>query len=197
MTPKLLLASASPRRSQLLHDAGYAFTVRPADIDETFWPRESPLVGTGRLAWEKATKIAAGATTGTVVLAADTTVVCGGQPFGKPVSSAHAVEMLKALSGRNHTVVTCWAAIRCGDSEATAIGGASASTVRMRDLSAAEIRAYADSPEPYDKAGAYAVQGQGGHLIAAIIGSRDNVIGLPVAEVARALAVLGIHPDGS
>jgi septum formation protein len=177
-----------------LREAGYAFTVRAAEIDETFREHESALAATGRLAWEKALTVAASAAAGTVVLAADTTVVCDGKPFGKPASRQEAIAMLTALAGRNHTVLTCWAAICCGESDSSAVGGVSASTVRMRDLRIAEIRAYADSSEPYDKAGAYAVQGNGGHLIAAIVGSRDNVIGLPVAQVSRALARFGVRP---
>jgi septum formation protein len=192
----LVLASSSPRRKSLLEQAGFRFTIEPADIDETVGDDESPETATARLAIEKAATVRSRAVSG-VVLAADTSVVCGGRMLGKPTDFEHAVAMLRQLSGRNHRVITCWAAVPDGGDPADVITGAAISVVRMRDIRTAELLAYASGPEPYDKAGAYAAQGEGRRFIAAVLGSFDNVIGLPVAQVTAALARLGVRPGSS
>jgi septum formation protein len=191
----MLLASSSPRRRELLSKAGYDFEVDPADIPEEIAAGEAPLDATFRLAGEKALAVALRTSVNRVVLAADTTVVCEGEIFGKPIDQDDACAMLTRLSGRNHHVITAWTAILVETAGAeVGVAGHTVSTVRMRELSRAWIRAYVRGGEPLDKAGAYAVQGEGRSLVAAVIGSRDNVIGLPVAQVARGLAALGIRP---
>jgi septum formation protein len=191
---ELVLASASPRRSELLARAGFRFVVSPADIDETVAPGEAAATATARLALEKALAVSERAPRGTIVLGADTSVICGPRMLGKPADFAEAVEMLGLLSGRNHRVVTCWALAIAGGEACDGISGASVSIVRMRELSHDDIVAYASGPEPYDKAGGYAAQGDGRGLIAAVLGPLDNVIGLPIAPVVAALASLGIAP---
>jgi septum formation protein len=190
---ELVLASASPRRRELLARAGFRFVVHPPDIDERVEATETPEAAAARLALEKAVAVHDRERPGVIVLAADTTVVCAGRMLGKPADYDDAVAMLELLSGRNHRVLTCWAALGVTDDAADAVSGVSVSTVRMRELSRREIVAYASSPEPHDKAGAYAAQGVGRSLIAAVIGPLDNVIGLPVAPVAAALASLGVE----
>jgi septum formation protein len=175
---KLVLASGSPRRKDLLAREGFEFRIDVAGIPEDLLEGEGPVDAVLRLAFEKAE----------VVLAADTTVIVDGEMLGKPEDPADAVRMLRRISGRNHTVATGWAVVGAG----TATTGWSASTVRMRDIPIAEARAYAAGGEPLDKAGAYAVQGDGRRFIAAVLGSVDNVIGLPVAQVAAVLARFGV-----
>jgi len=198
MTTALCLASASPRRRQLLSAAGFEFSVTPADLDERRLDGESPLVMTGRLAWQKAAAVSSRAATGAVVLAADTTVVCAGAVLGKPADPAEARSMLSRLAGRTHRVLTCWAIMiavdESHDGGEAATGGVTSSLVRMRELGGREIADYVATGEPLDKAGAYAVQGEGRRLVGAVVGSRDNVIGLPVAQVAAALARFGVLP---
>jgi len=189
----LVLASSSPRRKSLLEQAGFRFTIEPADIDESVGEGESPETATARLAIEKAVVVRRRSIPG-VVLAADTSVVCDGRMLGKPNDFDHAVAMLRQLSGRNHRVITCWAAVPESDDPADVITGAAISVVRMRDIPNRELIAYASGPEPYDKAGGYAAQGKGRRFIAAVLGPFDNVVGLPVAQVAFALARLGIRP---
>ena len=194
--PALVLASSSPRRAQLLDAAGYHFVVDAADIDETVAANETPEVATVRLAVEQALTVRA-RTAGGVVLAADTSVLCDGCMFGKPTDFDHAVDMLTRLAGRNHRVITGWAVLPPSGEAADAITGAAVSVVRMRELSRRDVIAYASTPEPYDKAGAYAAQGEGRGLIAAVLGPLDNVIGLPVAPVAAALARCGVVASSS
>jgi septum formation protein len=193
MAADFVLASASPRRRRLLGQAGFHFAVDPSGLDERVFAGETPLLATSRLACEKAAVVGRRWRAGTIVLGADTSVVCDGTLFGKPTSPAGAVDMLLALSGRNHQVLTCWALLEAG-AGAIAVTGVTASAVRMREIGRDEARAYVDSGEPLDKAGAYAVQGLGRRLVAAVLGSLDNVIGLPVAQVSRALAGVGVTP---
>jgi septum formation protein len=187
-----VLASSSPRRKDLLEQAGYRFSVRPADIDETVAPDEQPEIATARLAIEKALAVRARTAAG-VILAADTSVICDGRMFGKPTSFDEAVHMLQRLSGRNHRVVTAWAALPEHVGPADATTGLAISVVRMRDIPHRELLAYARGAEPYDKAGGYAAQGDGRRFIAAVLGPFDNVVGLPVAPVVRALSRLGVE----
>ena len=192
---RLVLASASPRRRDLLQREGFEFTVDPADIDESIGGDEDPLVATCRLATQKAAVVAGRSSTGEVVLAADTTVFCDGELYGKPVDSKDACRQLTNLAGRNHEVITAWAIISVGPQHAgQGVGGFSRSVVRMRELSRSEIAEYVQSQEPDDKAGGYAIQGLGRSLVGAVVGSVDNVIGLPVSQVVRQLQAIGISP---
>lgn len=202
LVPRLVLASGSPRRRELLTLAGYRFEIDAADIDETIQEGESPVVATTRLAIEKAEAVArrrgaaalpAGGAA-EFVLAADTTVVIGERILGKPRDQREAVEMLLSLAGRNHIVLTAWALLKAGELSCKPECGVSRSTVRMREISRAEAEAYAASGEPMDKAGSYAAQGEGRRFIGAIVGALDNVIGLPMAPVVAALARSGIVP---
>lgn len=188
-----VLASGSPRRRELLGKAGFAFEVDPADIEEIIEDGEPAVEATVRLAVEKAEAVAARRPDSLPVLAADTTVVLGDRIFGKPVDRDHAISMLSDLAGSTHAVVTGWCVI---GPDGSAVAGYSRSAVRFRELSRTEIAAYASIEEPMDKAGAYAVQGVGGKFIAAILGPVDNVIGLPVGQVARALRAKGVVSEG-
>jgi len=191
--PPLVLASASPRRKALLADAGFSFEVRPSSVDETRAAGEAPLQYAMRLAIEKTLEVACEIPRRSIFLGADTIVVNDGVVYGKPRDAEDAVRILEQLVGRNHYVVTAWTLL-CNDAPDIGRSGFSRSIVRMREASASEIRAYVESGEPMDKAGACAAQGRGRHLVAAILGPLDNVIGLPVAPVVRALAEYGIVP---
>jgi len=178
---RLVLASRSPRRAELLRAAGIGFTVRSVEIDET--PRESevPRDYVRRLAEEKARAVAADASE--VVLAADTTVVLGGEIMGKPVDAADAIRMLRALAGQKHTVIT-GVFLKRGDSAA---GDVASTEVWVAPMSDEEIAEYVASGEPMDKAGAYAIQGLASRFIERIDGSYSNVVGLPIALTYRML----------
>jgi len=182
----LLLASASPRRRELLELARIPFEVVRADADESVLPGEAPLAYPARVARAKlASAIAAldpGARgRGAVVLAADTTVIAGGAIFGKPRDDDDAKAMLRALAGRAHDVVTAFA---LADPAGRVLAERSVSTsVEMRALDDAEIASYVATGEPRDKAGAYAIQGMASSLVLRIDGSHTNVIGLPTAEL--------------
>ncbi|MCK6525162.1 Maf family protein [Myxococcota bacterium] len=178
----LTLASASPRRRQMLESLGYVLSVRPSDIDETPRPGEEPAAYAQRLAREKV----AGAPSPAV--AADTVVHLDGKIFGKPVDAEDAARMLGALSGREHLVTSAFA-LRVGDAVTTR---AVTTLVRFRALSEAEIRGYVATGEPMDKAGAYGIQGVGGFLVKSIDGSYSNVVGLPLAELLDELARHGL-----
>lgn len=187
MNPQILLASASPRRRELLAQIGIRHHVCPVDIDETPWPDEDPLAYVERMA---ATKAAEGALRfGDVlpVLAADTTVVLNGQIFGKPLGQNDALNMLAALSGQTHQVYTAIALQGQGFHRAI-----SRTDVTFRELSAEERLAYWQTGEPKDKAGAYAIQGQAAVFVSALSGSFSGVVGLPLYETAQLLAREGI-----
>lgn len=177
-SPDLILASASPRRAELLRTMDVCFEVVAADLDETPRPGESGAAHVARLACAKARTVQLATATGLPVLGADTTVIGGGRLLGKPRSEAEAVAMLQALSGGTHQVCTAIALVQ-GDREA-AVTVATAVTFRV--LSVAECQAYWRSGEPADKAGGYALQGLGGVFVTRIQGSCSAVIGLPVAE---------------
>ena len=177
---RLILASASPRRRELLSQAGVDFEVRPVDIDETVRPGESPAGFVVRLAREKAAAAAANHPRAPV-LAADTVVVLGDQILGKPAGPEDAARMLGLLSGRVHQVLTGFCLLEPSFSrDATDYVS---TDVEFRPLSEADIRNYVDSGECLDKAGAYAIQGRGASLTRRINGSYTNVVGLPLAEV--------------
>jgi septum formation protein len=192
----LVLGSGSPRRKDLLERAGFRFSIDPAGIDEDVEAGESALDATTRLATEKALAVAARGRGNAVVLGADTSVVLDGELLGKPRDRDDAARMLLRLAGRDHVVLTAWALLEA-PGDARAVVGVSRSVVTMREVSAAEARVYADGGEPLDKAGSYAVQGEGKRFVGAVFGSLDNVIGLPVEELSRALRGFGIFPECS
>ena len=172
---RFVLASASPRRQDLLMRIGLRPEVRPAAVDETPRPGEGPSAYVLRLAEEKAR---AAARPGELVLAADTTVAIDGELLGKPASDSEAAAMLRRLSGREHAVATGVALLRTDEDRLAS--EASETTVRMRRLAEAWIAWYVASGEPRDKAGAYAVQGLGSLLVASIDGDYETVVGLPL-----------------
>lgn len=185
---RIRLASASPRRSQLLRQIGVLHEVRPVDLDESRRAGESPRDYVLRLAREKAS---AGAAVGgkLPVLAADTTVAVDEEIFGKPQDEDDGVRMLAALSGRSHAVLTAVALAIEGRVE-TAI---SETRVTFRALGEAECRKYWVSGEPVDKAGAYAIQGFGAVFISRLEGSYSGVMGLPLCETAMLLDAAGVR----
>jgi septum formation protein len=186
----LILASASPRRSELLRNAGIVFEVQPADVPEAPLPGEPAKALAERLAREKATAIAR-QRAADVVLGADTVVVVDGEILGKPAGAGDAARMLRMLSGRRHEVITGVCLVAGGQwsvaSEST--------TVTMSEISEKEIADYITTGEPMDKAGAYAIQGIASRWIPRIEGDYSNVVGLPVALVWRMLlkSVLGFQ----
>jgi len=188
----LVLASASPRRQELLRKAGISFTVQPADVDETPLAGESPRECAERLAREKALAVWQTRQQDTV-LGADTIVVVDATILGKPADTDDAARMLRLLSGRVHQVITgvCLATLVGGknpNKARHALRTASETTlVTMNELSEKEIRAYIATGEPMDKAGGYAIQGLASRWIPRIEGDYSNVVGLPVALVERML----------
>ncbi len=184
----LVLASASPRRQELLRNAGIAFEVQPAHINEDLLPEETAKACAERLAREKALAIAS-QRPHNVVLGADTVVTIDGQLLGKPTDAADAARMLRLLSGRNHQVITGVCLAFNGD-----ISVASEATqVTVNALTEKEISDYIASGEPMDKAGAYAIQGIASRWIPKIEGDYFNVVGLPVALVFRMLREVNSH----
>jgi septum formation protein len=192
-SPTLILASASPRRAEILRRAGIPFRARAAHVDETILPGETPGACVRRLARLKAEAVSR---SGEIVLGADTVVVAGGRILGKPRNARDAARMLRLLSGRAHEVITGICLLRAGDarSSAAASNGRAASgrvyicdavTTRVwfRRLSRTEIAGYVASGEPMDKAGAYAIQGLASKFVTRIEGCYFNVVGLPVSRV--------------
>jgi septum formation protein len=186
---RLILASASARRAEILRDAGYHFTVLSSAIDETPYPDESPQDLVQRLANTKADLAAARAVGAAILIAADTEVVLDGHIFGKPRSSDDARRMLTKLSGRTHSVLTGVCLIRLPDAER--ISFVETTLVHFAPLSDEEITRYLATGEPHDKAGAYAIQGYAARYIPRIEGCYFNVVGLPLARVQQALTELG------
>ncbi|MDY7225233.1 Maf family protein [Hyalangium rubrum] len=182
----LVLASASPRRKDLLSQLGLRFIVSAADLDETPLEGEPADTYVLRLAQAKARAVAA-RFPAAWVLAADTTVALGPELLGKPKDGAEAREMLSRLSGRTHNVYTGVALV--GRTEASTVVR---SGVTFRTLTPGEIDWYVGTGEPLDKAGAYAVQGRGGFLVASVEGSPTNVIGLPLGETLELLTRAGV-----
>jgi septum formation protein len=184
----LILASASPRRAELLRSAGIEFRVRAAEIAETLWANESPQHFVMRLADEKAAAVAAVEASRLSVLAADTVVVVDQLVLGKPVDGDDARRMLRLLSGRAHEVITgvCLRGWNSGEVEFNDVRMES-TEVRFGPLNDGEIDDYVATAEPLDKAGAYAIQGRASRWISGIRGDYCNVVGLPVALVYRML----------
>ena len=185
----LILASASPRRAELLTNAGFTFDVQPADVDETPSEAESPTEYAVRVAREKArVTFARCGNLNSPVLGADTVVVADGRILGKPSDAADAHAMLRLLSGRVHDVHTAVVFI-VGSREFVEVA---TSRVRFVSLSKSEIEWYVASGEPHGKAGAYAIQGRAARFVDWIDGSWSNVVGLPVATVYRILKDAGV-----
>jgi septum formation protein len=178
----LVLASQSPRRSEILRQAGIPFTVQTADVDETPFPHEKPEAYVQRLAEWKARAVPADP--GDTVLGADTTVVIDGEMLGKPADAADARRMLVLLSGRRHEVLTGI----CLKHGVEVVRDWAATSVWFAPLGTQDIEEYIASGEPMDKAGAYAIQGLASKFIERIEGCYFNVVGLPVALVFRRLA---------
>ena len=178
---QLILASASPRRKELLGLYGIPFTVRAADIDETMDPDKPPFDEVARLSREKA--LAVPREPEDVVVAADTIVVCDGIVLGKPRDDAHAIEMLSLLSGRAHQVMTGCTVLR-GQKDETFT---EVTDIHFRPLSPGEIRRYVATGEPMDKAGAYGIQGGAALFCQRMEGDYYNVMGLPVCALGQVL----------
>jgi septum formation protein len=185
---ELILASASLRRRQLLDNAGFKFIVRPAVIDETLHTGEAPEAFVRRVAQEKASRVAQFSPEGTVVLGADTVVEIANEILGKPKDAADAQRMLRLLSGREHRVLTGICVVRAPD----CVEALQHETTRLTFavLDDAEIREYVASGEPFDKAGAYAIQGLGSKFAVRVEGCFFNVVGLPVPLVYKTLKKL-------
>jgi septum formation protein len=190
----LVLASASLRRAELLQSAGYAFTVRPADIDETVFPGEAPAAYAMRVATAKADRVARDVSgLDDIILAADTVVVAGTRIMGKPVDDRDAASMLEQLSGSVHEVLT---AVVLSQNQ-TRLSEVASTKVRLIPLSDEDIAWYISTREPVGKAGAYAIQGRGARFVDWIEGSWSNVVGLPIATVSRLLRELVRQPAGN
>lgn len=188
LTAPFILASASPRRVELLKLLGLDFSVLPSGADESFLQGESPMAHVLRLSGEKAGVIAA-TNPDSWVLGADTIVVINKEVLGKPETPEEAGNMLRKLSGQEHTVYTGFT-IRRADA-GIAVKDVIASAVVFRKIPEDEIAWYIHSKEPYDKAGGYAVQGMGAFFIREIRGSYTNVMGLPLCEVVDVLKKVG------
>jgi septum formation protein len=186
---RLILASASPRRAQILRDAGISFSVVSSAVDETPYPDETPQQHVQRLADAKAELVAARAVGPAILIAADTVVVLEGQILGKPRSTEEARRMLELFSGRTHSVVTGVSLLRLPEMERRQF--VETTLVYFNRLSPDQISRYLSTEEPYDKAGAYAIQGHAGRYIPRIEGCYFNVVGLPLAHVVAALHELG------
>jgi len=194
----IILASASPRRQELLSQIGVDFSVRAQDIDESIRAGESAHDYVVRMAVEKANSALAelGADpdqAGSIVLAADTSVVCDGEVLGKPADEADALSMLLRLSGREHRVLSA-VSVASRDQQRTIL---SQSRVRFRDIDRDEATQYYRSGEPEGKAGAYAIQGFGAVFVEQLLGSYSGVMGLPLYETAQLLADFDVTLNSS
>lgn len=187
MTAQIILASASPRRKELLDQINIAYRVHPVDLDETPLPNEAPLEYVQRLAAEKSAACVARLGADLPVLAADTAVVLGDLIMGKPKDRDDAFNMLRQLSGKMHRVYSAISLRGKEHGQAVSI-----TEVTFRPLTDREIEIYWQSGEPVDKAGAYAIQGLGGVFVASINGSFSGVVGLPLFETSELLSKQGI-----
>jgi septum formation protein len=190
---KLILASASPRRAEILRDAGFTFTVMSSAVDETPIPGESAQELVQRLADAKAELVAARAVGPAIVIAADTAVLIDGEILGKPRTTDDASHMLTRLGGRVHSVLTGVTLIRLPDAERRSF--VETTLVHFAPLSPEDLAHYLTTEEPFDKAGAYAIQGRAGRYIPRIEGCYYNVVGLPLARMYHALSELGWSED--
>ena len=188
MSVQIILASASPRRKELLDQINVSYQVCPVDLDETPWPDEAPLDYVQRVAAEKSAACKAQLNTEIPVLAADTAVILGAVIMGKPKDKADAMAMLTQLSGKTHQVYSAVSLRGREHGQAVSI-----TEVTFRCLTEQEMLAYWHSGEPVDKAGSYAIQGRGGVFIESIKGSFSGVVGLPLFETAELLSKQGIE----
>ena len=196
----MILASQSPRRRELLADAGFELTIIPAQIDESRLPDETPVELVGRLAAEKAETVRASLGAGVrddLLVAADTIVWMGDEALGKPSDASDAAAMLRELSGRTHHVSTGVCAMRLspGGEPMAKTRFVETTDVTFWELTEAEVAAYVATGEPLDKAGAYGIQGAGRMLVRRVDGDYPNVVGLPVARLVRELD--GLMSDGA
>ena len=180
----LILASASPRRKELLEKFGVPFIIRAADIDETMDPEKAPFDEVARVSCLKA--MATPRQPGDIVIAADTIVVCAGKVLGKPRTEAEAADMLRLLSGRDHQVMTGCTVLRGEECETFT----EVTDLHFRPLSEQEIARYVASGEPMDKAGAYGIQGGAALFCERMVGDYYNVMGLPVCRLGGVLRSL-------
>lgn len=194
MTKKILiLASASPRRRQLLALGGWTFNIVPADVDETPFPDERPGDYVVRLSEAKARAVGAASPAGIMVVAADTTVADGRIILGKPANAEEAFAMLQSLRNRTHKVFTGIAVYAVDtDQVLTDLGE---TDVPMRNYSDAEIETYIATGDPFDKAGGYAIQHPGFHPVDDLSGCYANVVGLPLCHLTRLLKQFGVETD--
>lgn len=188
MTTQIILASASPRRRELLDQIKVSYHVHAVDLDETPLPNEQPLAYVQRVAAEKSALCVAELKPTLPVLAADTSVILGNIIMGKPKDQADALAMLMQLSGRTHQVVSALSLRGREHFQALSI-----TEVTFRSLSEIEILDYWRTGEPIDKAGSYAIQGLGGLFVQSIVGSFSGVVGLPLFETAQLLSKQGIE----
>lgn len=191
----MILASQSPRRRELLADAGFELTIIPAQIDESRLPDETPVELVSRLAAEKAEAVRASLEAGVrddLLVAADTIVWMGDEALGKPSDASDAAAMLRELSGRTHHVSTGVCAMRLapGGEPIAETRFVETTDVTFWELTEAEVAAYVATGEPLDKAGAYGIQGAGRMLVRRVDGDYPNVVGLPVARLVRELGRL-------
>lgn len=184
--PRVILASQSPRRRELLTLVGIPHDVRPADVDERVHPGEAPVPHCERLARDKAHTLAV-AHPNAVVIGSDTIVVIDGDILGKPVDRADAIRMVTRLSGRTHTVFTAVAVAHNGQT----LSAVESVSVTFRSLTEAQITSYVDTGEPMDKAGAYGIQGYGATIVERIDGDYFAVMGLPLGRLIALLRDLG------
>lgn len=186
----LVLASASPRRREILERLGLTFEVRPSDVDETLLPDEAPALYVARLAERKARAVSPRAGEPLAVLGSDTTVVLGGEVLNKPLDEHESERMLRALRGREHAVYTGVALVLQPEASARVI--TVTTRVRFRAFSDATLHAYVASREGMDKAGSYGIQDLGAALVSEVHGSYSNVVGLPAAETIELLEQAGV-----
>ena len=187
---RLILASNSPRRRELLRNAGFQFDVRPSGIEENRLPGESPEDFARRLARDKARDVARKSAPGSLVLGADTVVAINGEILEKPVDAADAARMLRMLSGQTHRVITGVCLVRVP--EAVLAWTHETTLVTFRNLTEEEIGSYIESGEPFDKAGGYGIQGLASRFVPRIEGCYFNVVGLPIPLVYEILRSIGL-----
>ncbi len=184
----IILASASPRRKELLERMGVDFTVRVSPLDETMDPFAHPADEAARVSRMKAKAVYPNCNDDDIIIAADTIVVCDSLVMGKPRSESEAFSMLRRLSGREHQVITGMTVLSEEYEETVTV----TTTLRMRYLSDEEIRAYIATGEPMDKAGAYGIQGLAAMFVVGLDGDYYNVMGLPVCTLAMILRKCGV-----
>lgn len=185
---KIILASKSPRRKQILEQVGLKFTVVVSDFDETRIKFKTPQEMVKKLSLEKA-RIIAAKNPNVIIIGADTTVIYKNEIIGKPTSKQDAVRILKLLSGKVHEVVTGFTVVGGKKSITKAV----TSRVKFKQLSEAEIKAYVETGEPMDKAGGYGIQDKGGVFIENIQGDYFNIVGLPIFAVSEVLKQFGVE----